>query len=287
MEATADEIDPETKMKLTIVGRRNVGKSTFVNTLAKGRRMIVSEVPGTTRDSVDVRFELEGRTFIAIDTAGMRKRKSAEDDVEYYSMHRTLRSIRRADVVLLLIDSTGPISQVDKKLGKEIADHFKPVVIVLNKWDLVEEKINLDEYLDYVSENLRGLDFAPIARISAKQGEGIEDVMHMAIALHEQASARVTTGELNGVLKQIMAQRGPSSKLGKRARIYYATQPAANPPTIVLFVNDPDIFGEQYQRYMINCFRETLPFEEVPIKLAIRGRKRRDMQRDEQPIAEG
>ena len=284
---TADLTPPRSsEMSLAIVGKRNAGKSTLVNALAGAERVIASELPGTTRDSVDVRFEIGDRVFTAIDTAGVRKRKSIEDDVELFSMYRTLRSIRRADVVLLLIDCTGPISQVDKKLGKAIVDEFKPVVIGLNKWDLVSDKVELEDYLDYVAENLRGLPFAPVLQISAKSGEQVTDAVELAIELFEQATARVGTGELNAVLKKILADRGPTSKLGRRAKIYFAVQPEANPPTLVLFVNDPDMFTEQYQRYMVNCFREMLPFKEVPIKLVIRGRKRRDMEKDEQPIAE-
>ncbi len=295
LDAIADAIDWDadltppaaSELKLAIVGKRNAGKSTLVNALAGATRVIASELPGTTRDSVDVRFEIGGRAFTAIDTAGLRKRKSMENDVEVYSAHRTLRSIRRADVVVLLIDCTGPISQVDKKLSQEILEHHKPTIIALNKWDLVADEVALEDFKDYVAENLRGLRFAPMINMSALKAEHVKEVVQLALELHDQASQRVGTGELNAVLKRIMEQRGPSSKLGKRAKIYYAVQPEANPPTIVLFVNDPDLFPDQYQRYMINCFRESLPFKDVPIKLAIRGRKRRDMDKHEQPIAEG
>jgi len=295
IEAIADHIDwdadltppPPSEMNLAIVGKRNAGKSTLVNALAGSTRVIASELPGTTRDSVDVRFEIDGHVFTAIDTAGVRKRKSIEDDIEMFSLHRTLRSIRRADVVMFMIDCTGPISQVDKKLSKEILDQYKPTLIVLNKWDLVEDKLDIEEYEEYVADHLRGLSFAPMLNMSALNGEHIAEAVKVAIELHEQASTRVGTGELNHALKQILQQRGPSSKLGKRAKIFYAVQPESNPPTIVMFVNDPDLFNDQYQRYMINCFRELLPFKEVPIKLVFRGRKRRDMERHEEPVAEG
>ncbi len=283
----ADPTPPlQSEMLVAIVGKRNAGKSTFVNALAGSDRVIANELPGTTRDSVDVRFQLDGHTFTAIDTAGARKRKSVEDDVEYYSLHRTLRSIRRADVVMLLVDATAPISQVDKKLSQHIQEHFKPCVIVINKWDLAEEQRTTDDYLDYIADMLRGLDYAPIIFTSALHNDYVADAMLTAVKLYEQSSARVGTGELNQAVRRVLEARGPSSKLGARAKVYYVTQVDANPPTIVLFVNDPDLFTDQYQRYMINNFREMLPFEEVPIKLVLRGRRRRADDPRAQPIAE-
>lgn len=294
VEAIADAIDwdteqqapAETEMLLAIVGKRNAGKSTFTNALAGCERVIASELPGTTRDSVDVKFTYEGKSFTAIDTAGVRKRKSVQDDVEYYSTHRTLRSIRRADVVILMIDATQDVSQVDKKLSAAILEDYKPCVIVLNKWDLVGERAEPEQYLDYMTEQLRGLEFCPIVFASALNNDHVTEAVELALSLHEQAGARVGTGELNGAVKQILQQRGPSSKLGKRVKIFYVTQPDVDPPTVVLFVNDPDLFTPQYQRYMINNFRELLPWKEVPIKLAIRGRRRRGQERDEEPIVE-
>lgn len=273
-------------IKLAIVGKRNAGKSTFVNALAGADRVIASELPGTTRDSVDVAFDLDGRRVLAIDTAGLRKRKSIADDVEYYSTHRTLRSIRRADAAVLIIDATEPISQVDKKLSHELITHYKPTVIALNKWDLVADKVEPEEYLDYVGDALRGLDYAPIVCTAATDNDHVREAVELAIKLYDQAGQRVTTGELNHCLKAILEQRGPSSKLGKRARIYYATQAETHPPTLVLFVNDPDLFTDQYQRYMLNAFRERLPFEEVPINLVIRGRSRREAGERGEPVAE-
>ncbi|MEX2671838.1 MAG: ribosome biogenesis GTPase Der [Phycisphaeraceae bacterium] len=267
----------ETEMKLAIVGKRNAGKSTLVNALAGSERVIASEVAGTTRDSVDVRFELEGRSFTAIDTAGVRKRKSVDGDIEYYSLHRALRAVRRADVVMLLIDATVAVSQVDKKLGQEINEHFKPCVIVVNKWDLVADDLTPEDYLEHLSGQLKGLDYCPIVFVSAKERERIQDAILTACDLFEQAGERVGTGELNRIMQEILTRRGPSSKLGKVAKIYYVTQPAVHPPTIAMFVNNPDLFDHNYQRYLMNQVRANLPFKEVPIKLLIRARKRRDL----------
>lgn len=264
----------ETGLLIAIAGKRNAGKSTLVNTLAGEERVIVSEVPGTTRDSVDVRFELDGRVFTAIDTAGVRKTKSLAGDIEFYSHHRTLRSVRRADVVLLLIDAAEPISQVDKQLANEILKHYKPCIVVLNKWDLAQKGYSQDEYVKYLNKTLKGLDFAPVAFVSAVKGEGIRPLITMAQVLHEQAGRRVGTGELNRVIKQIFEERTPVSKAGKRPKIYYATQLAVHPPTIGLFVNDPALLDAGYQRWLMKRLRDLLPYPEVPIKLLIRGRER-------------
>jgi GTPase len=275
--AVADE-EPVAEFKLAIVGRRNAGKSTLINTLAGEPRVIVSEIAGTTRDSIDVRFEIEGRAVLAIDTAGVRKRKSFQDDVEYYAHHRMLRAIRRADVVFLLIDATEDVSQVDKKLSLELQEQFKPTVIVINKWDKVSHRLTPDQYLKYLTQELPGLDYAPIAFVSAHTGQGVRDAVAMAFNLYQQASHRETTGRLNAVFKTIMEKRGPSSKLGTRAKIYYLAQIGVNPPTIVMVVNEPRMFEGAYERYMLNQLREHLPFAEVPIRLIVSQRKRKSLQ---------
>lgn len=265
---------------VAIVGKRNAGKSTLVNALAGQERMIVSEIEGTTRDSVDVRFEIDSprgkRTFTAIDTAGVRKRKSIAGDIEFYSYHRALRSIRRADVVLFLVDSTVPVSQVDKQLCLEMQKHFKPCVVVVNKWDLAEQRSTQEKYADYLDKELKGLSYAPIVFISAKSGEGVRDAAAMAVNLFEQAGHRVSTGELNRLIQQLYADHNPRMKHGRRPKIYYATQVAVHPPTISLFVNEPELFNPNYERYLLNRLRDELPFSEVPIRLLYRGRGRGD-----------
>ena len=258
---------------IALIGKRNAGKSTMVNALAGEQRVIVSELEGTTRDSVDVRFEIDGKVFTAIDTAGVRKRKSLDGDIEYYSMHRSLRSVRRADVCLLLIDAAVPVSQVDKKLVNEVLEHHRPVVIVVNKWDLAEKEHTQEEYVEYLDKELLGLSFAPIVFTTANKGEGMRDAIGMAMNLYEQARHRVSTSELNKFVEQVMAQRQPGSKLGKQPKIYYATQLEVDPPTLALFVNIPEMFDHNYLRFFMNRIREELPFSEVPIKLLVRGRR--------------
>jgi GTP-binding protein len=286
-------------MLVAIVGKRNAGKSTLVNAVAEiyeghGDRVIVSEVPGTTRDSVDVRFEKDGKTLIVIDTAGVRKkRRMVTDDISFYSFHRAERSIRRADVVLMLIDATEPVSEPDKKLARYIAEQFKPVVLVVNKWDLAKQKLQeqskeqggkfddhgiMEEYRAYLDEELKHVDYSPIAFITAKEGKNVQQVLDLAQHLFNQANTRVTTHKLNEAVRQVMEERRPSTRFGRRARVYYVTQTDVAPPTIVVFVNHPEYLEESYQRFMVNRFRELLPYPEVPIRLVVRER-----QRDQKP----
>jgi GTP-binding protein len=269
------EEDPD--MKLAIIGKRNAGKSSLTNALVGENRVIVSEIAGTTRDSIDVQFDIDGKSFTAIDTAGVRKQKSFADDVEYYAYRRMLQSIRRADVTLLLIDATDRISQVDKKLAMELQRQFKPTVIVVNKWDLVAEDVSPEDYLEYITKELRGLDFAPIVFISAVEANGINDAVSMAFNLKEQSEHRETTGKLNTVLKAILNDRGPSSRLGTAAKMLYVSQIAVKPPTIAIVVNEPAMFEGQYERYLMNRLREELPYSEIPIRLLFTKRQRKSL----------
>ncbi len=280
---------PEPEMLLAIVGKRNAGKSTLVNSIAElyeedTDRVIVSEVPGTTRDSIDVRFEKDGKALLVIDTAGVRKKSQMiKRDIDFYSFHRAQRSIRRCDVAVMLIDATLPVSEPDKKLGRYIADELKPVVLVMNKWDLAMEKTRenrpdiddttlMEEFGKYLDETLVNLDFAPIVFCTAKDSKNVQIVLDTAQRLFNQASTRLTTGQLNRSVRQILQEKVPSTPSGRKARIYYATQTSVAPPTIVLFVNNPKFLNESYQRFMVNRFRELLPFGEVPMKLVLRGR---------------
>jgi len=263
-------------MKVAIVGRRNTGKSTFINALAGEERVIVSEVPGTTRDAVDVRIEIDGRTFLAIDTAGVRKRSRISDAIEYYGFTRVEESIRRADVVLLFIDATEPVTDVDKKLARAVADEYRPCVIVINKWDLAKGYAGTDAYGEYLAKLLPHLDFAPIVFVSARQGHNVTAAVETAWAVFKQSDTRVSTGQLNQALTEVMALRGPSPRRGRgQPKIFYGTQVATRPPTLVLFVNNPSLLDESYQRFLASRLRERLPFEEIPLRLTFRARRSR------------
>ena len=267
--------NPEIVSKLAIVGRRNTGKSTFINSLAQAERVIVSEVAGTTRDSVDVRFEKDGKAFIAIDTAGVRKKGSIASDIEFYSMHRAERSIRRADVVLLFLDPRVRISKVDKQLAGYILEHHKPAIFVVNKWDLMAPTPT-GKFAPYIYSTFPSLDYVPIAFITARSGRNVQAVLNLAQNLCKQTDARVSTGDLNRVLKHALTKQAPPLRQNRRPKIYYGTQVAAHPPTIVLFTNGPELFDNTYQRYIIKTFRDHLPFKDVPIKLHLRHKHRED-----------
>jgi GTP-binding protein len=275
-DADAPSAEPkDVAMKLAIVGRRNTGKSTFINSLAESERVIVSEVPGTTRDSIDVRFERDGLTFLAIDTAGVRKKKSLQSDIEFYSVARAERSIRRADVVLLFFDPQERISKVDKQLAEYILEQHKPAIFVVNKWDLMVP-MPTSKFGDYIRKTFPSLDFVPLAFLTAKSGKNVYTVLNLAQHLHKQASTRVSTGDLNRVLRQAIDDAPLPMRQNRRARIYYATQVSSNPPTIVLFTNGPELIDNTYQRYLIKMIRDRLHFNDVPIKLYLRRRQRED-----------
>ncbi len=272
---------PTARLKLAIVGKRNVGKSTFINSLTGQKRMIVSEVPGTTRDAVDVRIEKDGHELILIDTAGVQKKKKmAGNDIAFYSYTRATRSVKRADVVLLFLDAQSPISQVDKKLARFISESHKPCIIVINKWDLVQETnrdIQPDDYAEYLDKTMPGLNYAPVSFITAKQGKNTLRLLDLAMELYKQSSTIVKTSVLNQALQDITGERAPSArrKVGL-PRIYYGTQVATNPPTLLLFVNKPSAIDENYQKFLINRLRELLPFAEVPIRLLLRHHRKQD-----------
>lgn len=266
-------------MKLALVGKRNAGKSSFVNALAGEPRVIVSEVPGTTRDSIDVIFEKDGRTFMAIDTAGVRKKAKLESDIEFYALNRATHSISRADVVLLLIDSTEPAGQIEKQLAGLIVEEFKPCVIVVNKWDLAKGKADTTDYGDYLTKIIPHLDFAPISFTSAIDGHNCDATIDVAWAMFKQAQTRVSTATLNEILHDAVAANTPSAKRGRKTpKIFYATQVAVQPPTIVVFVNDSKLITQDYERFLLNRFRERLPYGEIPIRLVFKSRTRRENQ---------
>jgi len=261
-------------MRLAIVGRRNVGKSTFVNAIAGEERVIVSELPGTTRDAVDVRFEKDGKTFIATDTAGVRKRRRVRSSVDFYSLVRVRQSIARADVVLLLLDVTSDVVEMDKRAAREIAEQLKPCVIVVNKWDLAKSKIQTGEYAAYLEQSLPVLGYAPVTFVTARAGRRIMPTIELAQQLFKQARQRAPTAEVNRALARAVSERSPRPRRGRIARFYYATQVGVAPPTIVVFVNDPRLVDPTYKRYLANALRARLPFPEVPVCLRFRPRGR-------------
>ena len=283
-EPTGDE--PESadlpEMKLAMVGRRNVGKSTFVNSLAHEDRVITRPIAGTTRDSIDVRFEVDGRAFLAIDTPGLRRSKSRKTDVDFYSTHRAQRSVRRADVVLLFFDASEPIGKVDKQLADTITEEAKPVVFVVNKWDLYAADVKKQEWEEYLRDTFRTMPWAPVAFVTATKGRNVKAVIDTAQRLYRQSRERTPTARLNTVLRQaVEANRPPADSRGRPVRLYYATQVEVAPPTIVISASAPRSLSDPYRRYLLNAFRKELPFHEVPIRLYVRGKTSADKAKDE------
>jgi len=276
-----EQAPEETEMKVAIVGRRNVGKSTFVNSLARAERMIVSEIPGTTRDSVDVRFELDGKAFVAIDTPGLRRSKSITTAIDFYSTHRAKRSIRHADVVFLFFDPTQRISKVDRQLSDYVAENYKPCIFVVNKWDLMHGSMPTEKWVKYLHDTFRTMQYVPIAFITGKTGKNVKALINHGQMLFKQSRLRVSTGKLNRLVKAALAHNPPPLFKNRRPKIYYATQVAVQPPTIVLFCNNPPAIAKPYRRYLLGVFRDQLPFSEVPIKLYLRRRTQGAEDRDE------
>jgi GTP-binding protein len=260
----------EVALKLAIVGRRNVGKSTFINTLADEDRVIVSEIAGTTRDSIDVNFERDGKSFLAIDTAGVRKKQKLANDIEYYSMTRAERSIRRADIVFHFFDPRYRISRVDKQLAEYILVQNKPAIFVVNKWDLMKDKIPTEKMANYIRTIFSMLEHVPIAFITATKGKNVLRLLQLAIQLQKQAGFRAGTGDLNRVLKAAYEANQPPVRHNRLGKIYYATQVSTHPPTIVLMTNDPELFDNTYIRYLTKILRDSFPFSEVAITLILR-----------------
>lgn len=277
-EETLDSL--EDMMKVAIVGRRNTGKSTFVNTLAKFPRMIVSNVAGTTRDSVNVKFELDGKSFIAVDTPGFRRRVSVRTNIDYYGTHRAQRSIRFADVTLMFFDSSVQISKVDKQLVGYIMEQNKPCMFVVNKWDLMREHMNTQVWANYLRDTFPSMWHVPIVFITGQTGKNVKLLLNHAMMLFKQAKTRVSTSRLNRLIRAAITYNPPPLYRLSRPKIYYATQVGTLPPTIVLFCNNPDMFPPTYRRYLLSVLRDQLDYGEVPIKLYFRKREKDDTRDD-------
>jgi len=273
---------PEPIMKIAIVGKRNAGKSSIVNAIAGSERVIVSEVPGTTRDAVDVRIEKDGKTLVVIDTAGVRKKGKMANDIEFYSNVRATKSVKRADVVWFLIDATEPVSQPDKVLARLIADEYKTCIIVVNKWDLAKDVAATGDYEEYLTKMLPSLKYAPISFTTATVGKNVQSTLDLSAELFKQATTDIGTGRRNKAFESIRSERsGVRRSSAKLPRIYYVTQVATNPGTFMMFVNDPGLFDDNYRRFIAGRLRELLPIPEVPIRILARPKtERREHSKD-------
>ncbi len=258
-------------VRVCIVGQRNAGKSTLLNALLGENRVIVSDIPGTTRDSVDVRASHRGRSFICVDTAGVRKQNKVQDSVEFYSQARSRRAVERSNVAIFLIDAEKDISQVDKLVADWLSEHRKPCVIAINKWDKAEH-IDTDKYLKYLGERLPLMHYAPVVFLSAKDHVRVDELFDVVFELYDQAGVRITTGELNRAVRKAAEIRGPRVSKGHHPKIYYAAQVSTHPPYFVLFVNDASMFKDEYRRYLETRLRDAFGFNEVPLRISFRER---------------
>jgi len=270
-EVVEDEEDQ--KINVAIVGKPNVGKSSLVNFLVGNERMIVSDIPGTTRDAIDTIIEKDNTVFNLIDTAGLRRKSRVKENVEYYSNLRAIRAMERADAVLMMIDATEGVSEQDKKIVGYAHDDGKAIVIAVNKWDLVEkDNKTMTRYTDDLYHNLKFLNYVPITYISALTGERIEEMLSLVEHVVDQTNMRIKTGILNEVLNEAMLLREPPSRKGKRLKLYYASQVGVKPPNFVFFVNDPKLMHFAYQRYLENVIRKAFGFVGSPIKFKLKQR---------------
>jgi GTP-binding protein len=262
------------EMRLAVVGRVNAGKSSLVNALVRQARMIVSAVPGTTRDTVDVRFERDGKAFVVIDTAGIRKERAVQGGIEFYAQRRAERAMRRADVTALVLDATADVGRLDRQIAGYALEHRHPVLVVVNKWDLRPPGLTTGAFEKYVRATVPGLAYAPIVFTTATSGRNVDVVIDVARGLFRQAGTRVKTSDLNEALKLSAKLKHPRPRHGRVGQVYYGTQVGVHPPTFVLFVNDPDLFDSTYRRYLENRFREVLPIPEIPMAIFFKGRDR-------------
>lgn len=259
---------------IAIVGRPNVGKSRLLNALLGQERAIVSDVPGTTRDSLDTELIWSGRPLTLIDTAGVRRRGRVEQGIERFSVLRSMRAIERSDVVLLLIDAMEAFTAQDLHIAGYVEEQKKGLVVVVNKWDLVDKTpTSMEEYRAKAREQLDFMPYAPLVFISAKFGQRVQNVLESALSVVAERQRRVTTAALNKVLREAVADHPPASKPGKWLKFYYATQADVSPPTFVFFCNDPIQVHFSYRRYLENRLREEFGFNGTPLRLSFRGRE--------------
>ena len=272
-----DEANQDSRIKLAIVGRPNVGKSSLLNKLLGEERAIVSPVAGTTRDAIDTHLEWEGTPVTLIDTAGIRRRGKIERGVERYSVLRALKAIQRADVALLVIDGVDGVTAQDAHVASFILEEWASVVVLVNKWDAVEKDTHtMAEYTKWVREALKFLDYVPVLYISALTGKRVDKVIPEALAVQQARCQRVPTGELNRLVQDALARHAPPSKRGKRLKVYYASQPGVDPPTFVFHVNDTELVHFGYERYLENKLREAYAFTGTPLKLVFKPRGRKE-----------
>ncbi len=261
-------------IKVAIVGKPNVGKSSLINKLIGENTVIVSDVPGTTRDSVDLELMYHDKRIILIDTAGLRKKNRIKYGVEYFSSMRTIESINQADIIVLVLDSSDNFSDQDQKIASYAQRNYKNIIILLNKWDLIEDKDNhtYNDFVKKIRHEFQFLDYAPVLTISALSGQRVIKLPEMITQVWKESNTRIGTGELNRFFEKIIIKNPPTHKTGKHIKIYYITQQNINPPTFIFFTNEPKLIPVHYKRFLRNKIREEFKFTGATIKLIFKGK---------------
>ncbi len=269
--------EPVPSLKIAVVGKPNAGKSSLVNRLIGSERSIVTPMAGTTRDAIDTLFYRGDKAYTIIDTAGIRKKKSVDDNVEYYSNMRAFDAVRRSDVCLLVVDSAEGLTEQDVKIIGYVHEQGKPSVIVMNKWDIVEKDTHtVNKFEAQLKEDLKFMDYYTSVYISAKTGQRVEKILQAAETAYAHATFRVPTGELNDLIGDAIRLQEPPSYLGRRMRVFFSSQVAVCPPTFALFVNDERLLHFSYQRYLENTIRRAYDFSGTPIRITVREKKDED-----------
>ncbi len=271
----SEEEEKDGRIRIAIVGRPNAGKSSIVNSLLNTQRVIVSDVSGTTRDSIDSFITYNDKEFVIVDTAGIRKKSKVDYGVEKFAVDRAIRSIRECDVAVLVIDAKEGISDQDKKISSIITESGKGIIVAINKWDLIEEKKanTINKFEQELAKDIPFLSYAPKIFISALTKQRLGQIFDKSLEVYEQCVKRVSTGLLNKVINEAYALNPPTSFKGKRLKVLYTTQAAIQPPTFVLFVNNEELLKDSYKRYLENKLREAFGFFGTPIRISVRERK--------------
>ena len=264
-------------IKVTFIGKPNVGKSSLINHILGEERVIVTNIPGTTRDAIDSYFSYGDNDYVLVDTAGLRKKKRIYEDVERYSVVRTLAAVDRSDICVLVIDATEGVTEQDTKIAGYAHDNGKAIIIAINKWDLIEkDNKTVRNFERDIREKLSFISYAPIIFISAKTGQRVNKLLELINLVNNNYNLRISTGVLNDIINEAVLMNQPPSDKGKRLRIYYGTQVAVRPPKFVIFINDKDLMHFSYERYLENQIRQHFGFDGSPIRLEFNQRSRGD-----------